>query len=190
MTRLSSNDENGVLVHIGPQKLWLEHDPLGIGETVRYDFIADLWHLAETSSQAFVKTVAGKVLKDSSEFNDYSGFGKSVKWALEVAEVYVQEFSGAGLDVSIETTLEFIPVMHDRKTPVFYNKHARMFRLPKYQWRMADGGQSLHEKYGSKEIVTVWKNGDYTYDGRAFIQKFDAIRDQDGAASIRKEATP
>ena len=184
---LTSSDEGGVLIPLGPTRLWLEHDPLGISKQVRYEFEADLWQIVETLSAANVIAPSGECVKRGSEHNDYYGFGRSIDCAAEDAKAFLEQFDGANLDVLIKAKLQFSAVMHDAKTPTFYNRTARMFSLPKHRWHLSDmADRTIADEYFREETFTVWKNGAQTGEGETFADRLKALREMDGGALIRK----
>ena len=184
---LTSSDEGGVLIPLGPTRLWLEHDPLGIGKQVRYEFEADLWQIVETLSVTKVIAPNGSCVKRGSEHNDYYGFARSIDCAAEDAKAFLDQFNGANLDVVIETTLQFSAAMHDANTPAFYNRNARMFSLPKHRWHLPDmSDRTIAGEYFKDETFTVWKNGAQTDEGATFADRLKSLREMDGGALIRK----
>lgn len=185
--RLQSYDQSGPMIPLGEINLWLLHDPIGIGQEERYDFTAELWQHAETTSQAFVR-VPGRQgpIKEGSTFNDYYGFGTSRDEAISQAESFATQFAGANLEITVVTTLTLTPVMHDLKTPAFYNGSVRAFALPRRRWFIAATGQSLEDEHAGEEAVTIWRDGQATPDAADIQQRLDQLRAADGAAHIRK----
>lgn len=186
---LFSYDKFGSMIPLGEIRLWMQHDPLGISQDERYDFTAELWQHAETQSQAIVRAPGSESpIKTGSTFNDYYGFGASRDEAISEAESFATQFAGANLEISAVTTLTLTPMMHDLKTPAFYNGAARAFALPLWRWFVTETGQSLKDEHAREETVTIWRDGRATADAADLQQRLDQLRAADGAAHIRKGA--
>jgi len=187
--RLASYDLSGPMIHLGEIRLWMRHDPLGINQGERYDFTAELWQHAETQSQAIVRAPGHeRPIKTGSTFNDYYGFGTSRDEAISQAESFATQFAGTNLEISVVTTLTLTPMIHDPKTPAFYNGSVRAFELPLWRWFVAESGQSLKDEHAREETVTIWRDGRATADAADLQQRLDQLRAADGAAHIRKGA--
>ena len=185
--RLTSYDQSGPMIYLGEIRLWMRHDPLGINQGERYDFTAELWQHAETQSQAIVRAPGRESpIKTGNMFNDYYGFGTSRDEAISEAESLATQFAGANLEISVVTTLTLTPMIHDPKTPAFYNGSVRAFALPLRHWFIAATGQSLEDEHAGEEAVTIWRDGQATPDAADIQQRLDQLRAADQAAHIRK----
>ena len=187
--RLISYDQSGPMIYLGEIRLWMRHDPLGISQDERYDFTAELWQHAETQSQAIVRAPGRESpIKTGNMFNDYYGFGTSRDEAISEAESLATQFAGANLEISVVTTLTLTPMIHDPKTPAFYNGSVRAFALPLWRWFVAESGQSLKDEHAREETWAIWRDGSATADAADLQQRLDQLRAADGAAHIRKGA--
>jgi hypothetical protein len=185
--QLQSYDQSGPMIHLGEIRLWMQHDPLGISQDERYDFTAELWQHAETQSQAIVRAPGReRPIKTGSTFNDFYGFGTSRDEAISQAESFATQFAGANLEISVVTTLTLTPVIHDLKTPAFYNGAVRAFALPLSRWFVTETGQSLKNEHAREETWAIWRDGSATADAADLQQRLDQLRAADGAAHIRK----
>jgi hypothetical protein len=182
--RLQSYDENGPLIDLGPVKMWLEHDPLGIGQQQRHDFALNLFQLWSTESQ-FVAKVGDTMIKTGSTFNDYYGFGTSRREAMTEVEDYYQKMRGAQIDFLVQTKLIARPTLHDAKTPAFYNRTVRCFSLPKWRWKVC-AGTSVQDALGGETTFCIWLNGEPTNEAVTVQNLIDRIKAADGATNIRK----
>lgn len=182
--QLSSYDELGPMEWIGPTSMFIMHDPLGIGKTVRHDFTLNLWLLWRTDSKAIAR-LGERTIKEGPGFNDYYGFGTSRTEAQEIAQKMLSDFSGSGITVSIETTLSARPVIHDTKREAFYNHSVRCIYVPEYQWRI-DPDESAARAFSTSRVFTIWQDGAFTPEGEELQAKIDLLRSRDGAGHIRK----
>jgi hypothetical protein len=177
---LTSYDHHGPIVRPRIEKLWTWVDPLGFRQDFRYDFEMELFDAVETESLATVE-IDGKVLKNGSTYNDYYGFGTSIKEATKDAEEFASDFAGASVDVIVRATMETKTAFHDSEKEPFYVGSVRCFYAP-MSWRKADDESPMR----SVRTFEVWKNGEEGKDAVEFRNLIARLKAEDAAGERRK----
>lgn len=176
---MRSSDIGGPVIRPRIEKLYTWIDPLQYRDNFRYEFEHEILDAVETES-VYEVFLGKQKLKTSGTYNDYYGFGKSRKSAVEDAGALYASQESPGLDIVVTTTVLSRAVFFDDKNPPFYNGSVRCFDVPGC-WRRIEEGQSLKS---TLKFVT-WRNGQPGPDAEAFDALITEIFSQDAAGSRR-----
>lgn len=176
---MRSSDISGPVIRPRIEKLYTWVDPLQYRDNFRYEFEHEILDAVETES--IYEVFLGKQrLKVSGTYNDYYGFGRSRKSAVEDAQALFDSQESPGLDIVVTTTVQSKAVFFDDKKPPFYKGSVRCFEVPGC-WLRIEEGPPLKS---SLRFVT-WRNGQPGADAEAFDALVADIFAQDAAGSRR-----
>lgn len=182
--RLSSHDERGPLLHLGPVQMFLTHDPLGMGRNERHGFTLDLWQLWRTTAQARA-CIGDRLIKSGSDFNDYYGFGTSFDQAKNEADAMMKNFAGAAIEVRIMWTVEAVPTAVDPVNEAFYFGTVRCFSLPRWKW-MVKKDRTVFDALSSTHEVCAWVDGVETSAGSGLREIINRVKASEDGAHLKK----
>lgn len=145
-------------------KLFLHHDPLGIGRMEPYNFDLEVFDTYDESSYFRVVMEGGRVLTHGPATNDFYGPGSSVVDPVEDAEKWVTDF-GANLDqtnvkVQVIMEIEDLLVFRSSEKP-FYSGSLKMYLVPSNWWRLGTTSYDEQPRPTTRKSV-VWENGKWT----------------------------
>jgi hypothetical protein len=181
MDRLHSYDIHMPLVNRRLEKLFVRHDPLGFRPDFKYEFELEVMDILSIETQVFV--LAGKkVIKNGPGEMDYSKLGDSRAKIIKEAEILMQDFEGASLDVVVRSTLSTRAAIFDDYKKPFYGGAVRCFHTGTF-WRRQEDESPLHVE--DREFI-IWKNGAETEEGEALNEIVLAALVEDLGAERRK----
>ena len=176
---MRSSDIGGPVVRPRIEKLYTWVDPLQYRDNFRYEFEHEILDAVETES--IYEVFLGKQrLKVSGTYNDYYGFGRSRKSAVEDAQALFASQESPGLDIVVTTTVISTAVFFDDKKPPFYKGTVRCFEVPG-SWHRIEEGQPLN----SRLSFVTWRNGQPGPDAESFDALIADIFAQDAAGNRR-----
>lgn len=162
MSNLTSFDNSAPVFNPVLQKMFLYHDPLGIGDRRKYEFELEVFTTYEES--AFFRIIANdRIMKTGSEYNDYYGPGTSVTDPVEQAEQFLEDIgdiSGTTIKAQVVVVIQERAVFQSNDKP-FYHGSVRMSHVPGSWWLQGTTSYDEQPRLERKELV-VWENGKWT----------------------------
>jgi hypothetical protein len=157
-------------------KLFLNHDPLGIGYYEPHNFDLKVFDTYEETSYARVVSGSGKIIKTGSEYNDYYGPGTSLSDPIDQAKQWIEDFGireDTTIKIQVVVKLEDVVVFRSDEKP-FYRGAVRMFHVSS-GWFLQ--GTTSYDEQPPRNIteVVVWENGKWT-DAASEIESLLMVR--------------